>query len=329
MARCSLLVRAALVAAALVAAALVAAAGDAAAAQRTFVASNGSDLNPCSLPQPCRSFAFAIAQTAAGGEVIVLDSAGYGPVTISQSVSIIAPPGVYAGITASPITGNGGCGVVVNAPNGLVTLRGLTINNLGATGDGIQFNSGGALHVENVIVTGFASGLAGLTASLVIPAAIYVVDSAFRGNTNGANFQAGVNDTISIERVLFERNVTGLHLVNGRAAIRGSSLTGNTYGIDAGTGAVVEVRDSALAGNSAAGIQGTGSAKASVVSSQVTENGTGVLTAGAATVYVSDSTITRNTTGVNAGGGTVVSAGDNRLANNATDGTFSSVILKQ
>ncbi len=167
MARCSLLVRAALVAAA-----FGAAAGDAAAAQRTFVASNGSDLNPCSLSQPCRSFLFAIAQTAPGGEVIVLDSAGYGPVTISQSVSIIAPPGVYAGITASQFTGNSGCGVVVNAGNGLVTLRGLTINNLGATGDGIRFNSGGALHVENVIVTGFASGLAGLTSFLVISADI-------------------------------------------------------------------------------------------------------------------------------------------------------------
>ncbi len=107
------------------------------------------------------------------------------------------------------------------------------------------------------------------------------------------------------------------------------SLTGNTYGIDAGAGAVVEVRDSALAGNGVAGIQGFGSAKASVVSSQVTENGTGVLAGGAATMYVSDSTITRNTTGVNAGGATIVSAGDNRLANNATDGTFSSVVLKQ
>ncbi len=69
-------------------------------AQRTFVASSGADTNSCAITQPCRSFASAIALTAAGGEVIVLDSAGYGPVTITQSVSIIAPPGVYAGITA-------------------------------------------------------------------------------------------------------------------------------------------------------------------------------------------------------------------------------------
>ncbi len=76
-------------------------------AQRTFVASSGADTNSCAITQPCRSFASAIALTAAGGEVIVLDSAGYGPVTITQSVSIIAPPGVYAGISvlAGVVTG--------------------------------------------------------------------------------------------------------------------------------------------------------------------------------------------------------------------------------
>jgi hypothetical protein len=57
------------------------------AAQRTFVASNGTDANSCSITAPCRSFAAAVAQTLAGGEVIVQDSAGYGPVTVAQSVS--------------------------------------------------------------------------------------------------------------------------------------------------------------------------------------------------------------------------------------------------
>src|SRR6266550_2790509 len=72
-----------------------------AAAPRTFVASTGVDSNPCSLTAPCRSFGAAVVLTNAGGSVIVLDSAGYGPVTITQSVSLIAPDGIYAGITAS------------------------------------------------------------------------------------------------------------------------------------------------------------------------------------------------------------------------------------
>ena len=87
--------------------------------QRTFVASNGADTNPCSLTQPCRAFAAALLQTNPGGEIIVLDSAGYGPVVIDKAVSIIAPAGIYAGVTAT--SGNG---IVVNAPGAAVVLRG-------------------------------------------------------------------------------------------------------------------------------------------------------------------------------------------------------------
>ena len=78
--------------------------------QRTFVASYGVDTSACSLASPCRSFAVAISKTNPTGEVIVLDSAGYGPVTITQSVTITAPPGVYAGITVPAST----TGIVVN-----------------------------------------------------------------------------------------------------------------------------------------------------------------------------------------------------------------------
>lgn len=67
--------------------------------QRSFVASYGNDANPCSVTLPCRSFNAALAQTVAGGEVIALDSAGYGTMTITQSASVIAPAGVYAGIS--------------------------------------------------------------------------------------------------------------------------------------------------------------------------------------------------------------------------------------
>src|SRR5437764_10591866 len=56
---------------------------------RTFVSGNGLDTNPCSVAQPCRTFAFAITQTAPGGGITILDPANYGPVTISQAISII------------------------------------------------------------------------------------------------------------------------------------------------------------------------------------------------------------------------------------------------
>ena len=60
--------------------------------------------------------------TNAGGEITVLDSAGYGSVTINKSVSITNEEGVEAGITTptavNAITVNAGLSDVVN-------LRGL------------------------------------------------------------------------------------------------------------------------------------------------------------------------------------------------------------
>jgi hypothetical protein len=105
----------------------------AATSQRTFVASTGIDVNPCSLSQPCRTFARALTQTNAGGEIVVLDSAGYGPVTIAKAVSIVAAPGAHAGITASS-----GDAITVNAPDATVVLRGLSITGQGAT-NGIHY----------------------------------------------------------------------------------------------------------------------------------------------------------------------------------------------
>jgi len=70
-----------------------------ATATRTFVSVGGSDANACSVAAPCRTFARAAAATSSNGEIVVLDSGGYGPVTITQSLAITAPPGIYAGIS--------------------------------------------------------------------------------------------------------------------------------------------------------------------------------------------------------------------------------------
>jgi len=77
---------------------------------------------------PCRTFGQAISQTNQGGEVIVLDSAGYGPTTINKAISLIAPPGVYAGI--SVFTGDG---IDIQAGSSdTVIVRGLTVNDQAA-----------------------------------------------------------------------------------------------------------------------------------------------------------------------------------------------------
>src|SRR5215467_2027142 len=67
---------------------------------RAFVSINGSDTNPCSAVQPCRSFNQALAVVQPGGEIVVQNSGGYSTgFTITQSVTIDA-----AGFNASVIS---------------------------------------------------------------------------------------------------------------------------------------------------------------------------------------------------------------------------------
>ncbi len=133
-----------------------------AAAQRTFVHSApvGDDANTafnCSSSKPCRSFSAALGITLPGGEIVALDSAGYGPVTISQAVTIVAPAGVYAGITV-PASGTG---VKVQAgATDTVTLRGLTITTASNQTLGIVFTSGKSLLIDRAVISGFGKGVA-------------------------------------------------------------------------------------------------------------------------------------------------------------------------
>jgi hypothetical protein len=198
-----------------------------ATAQRTFVASTGSDANTCALTQPCRSFGRAISQTSAGGEVIVLDSAGYGPVTINQSVSIIAPAGLYAGITVS--SGNG---IAINAPGAIVVLHGLAINGQGGD-NGILVTDADTVRVESCTISHL------FDAVLARKGALYVQDSIIRNNTstgiqifsqnadmvatignstvadNGtgvlATASAGTRITVTVSRSTISGNADGLH----------------------------------------------------------------------------------------------------------------------
>jgi hypothetical protein len=312
----------------------------AAAAQRTFVASTGSDANVCNLSFPCRSFGAAIAQTLSGGEVIVLDSAGYGAATITQPVSIIAPPGIYAGVSVIAGGATGGVGIIVNVGTGKVTLRGLSINSLGGT-TGISFLSGTALYLDNVTVSNFPT--AGLSASVGASASVFITRSTFHDNGAGAVFNAAAGTlTASVDGVLFARNGTGASFQDGTAgSVHASTLSGGTTGISvapptATLTAAIEVRDCTISDNAGVGVDATQTGAGSpltlvsVVSSQVSGNGIGIQVTGSnSSAYVSDSTITRNATGVSpASLGTIVSGGDNRLVNNAADGAFSSTVLK-
>jgi hypothetical protein len=114
-------------------------------AQRVFVAATGSDGNPCTFASPCRSFQHAHDVAAAGGEIDVLDPAGYGAVTITKTISIQGHG--FAGITVP----SGGAGITINAPVG-VSLNGLIIDGAGGGIYGIVVNSAGNLTIANCMV---------------------------------------------------------------------------------------------------------------------------------------------------------------------------------
>ena len=177
------------------------------AAQRTFVASYGSDSNPCALTAPCRSFATAITHTDVDGEIIVLDSGGYGRVTVDRSVAITAAPGIYAGISVFAGTN----GIDVNDPDIIVRLQGLTINGQG--GDiGIAFTLGTQLYVDRCTVFNRAVGGMKLTDGQTC-----IDDSTFRENSDYGISQESGPTMLVIDQSRIERNGRALA---GQAGVR-------------------------------------------------------------------------------------------------------------
>jgi hypothetical protein len=224
--------------------------------QRTFVASSGSDANACSITQPCRSFAAAVAQTMPGGEVIVLDSAGYGGVTIGKALSIVAPAGVYAGISVPS-----GVGITINAgTSDVVVLRGLTLTGLGGS-TGIEVTSVGALHTSNLEIANFSSrGINFVAGSFnsAIPAKLFVADSVVHGSGTGIWIQPPVSTVSSgfITRSRFERNQNGVVFLGVTTGhISDSTAQGNSsLGFLADQGSNVAISDCLVHGPSFEGI---------------------------------------------------------------------------
>src|SRR5438105_3562216 len=79
---------------------------------RSAVSLTGSDTASCTVPDPCRTFSTAMSKTNAGGEIVVLSTAGYGPFSVNKSVSIISPPAYHAAM--APTTG---AAITIDTPN--------------------------------------------------------------------------------------------------------------------------------------------------------------------------------------------------------------------
>jgi hypothetical protein len=253
---------------------------------QTYVSGKGTDIGACGTPAAaCRSFAFAIAQTAASGTIIAIDPANYGPVNITKSISIVADGGGPAGIFVT--TGNA---ISITNPSNtttsIVNLRGLTLDGSGTastgivyssnnsnpgdvsvtitdcfirhfTGDGIVFvGIGNQFLISNTVSsdnqgTGLSIGAAFLNKG--------VVDHfTAKGNNVGisiANKNGNGTDVMIVDSVMADNASDGLvvgiaTVVNGLARLAGSVVTGNGTGVSIDfTSTVFSYGDNDINGN--------------------------------------------------------------------------------
>lgn len=303
---------------ALLAVSLAAPAALEAQATRTWVSGVGDDANPCSRTAPCKTFAGAISKTAAGGEISVLDPGGFGGVTITKSISIIASDSGEGGLLVAGVNG-----IVINAGAAdVVTLRGLIIEGAGTGLNGIRFLAGKALNVENCVISDFRASSAGNGHGISFRPSgashLYVVDTVVENNGIGGNGggiliqpTGGGSAAVVLNRVSMPGNVFGIK----------ADGTGSTGGIK------VTLDDTAASSSTFSGLvaitPGGGAAVDMLVNhSVIANNGSnGIRSEGAgARVRLSDSTITGNVTGLSIAGGTVISFSNNRIKGNGVDG---------
>ena len=158
-------------------------------------------------PRPKRSFQAAHDAVAAGGEIVALDTAGYGPVMITKSVSVIVPPGISGFVTVPSVQG-GATGITIAAgASDTVTLQGLIIEGPSNRGGlyGIYATQVGHLVIEDTIVRNFSDGIR-LNSS--VRSDLFVRRGAIRNVDQGISAEAGVATGIHVFAHVLDTELT-------------------------------------------------------------------------------------------------------------------------
>ena len=308
------------------------------AVQRAFVASYGSDANTatnCGFANPCRAFSAAMTVVDSGGEVVALDAAGYGNVLITKSVTLTSNPGFFAGISAA--SGNA---VLVSGAGIKVTLRGLSLNGVGAQ-NGIFMGNGAQLSVENCVISNFA------TSGIVVssnPTLVRITNTTIRDNaSHGVQLNGGTHTSVTGAHVSGNGGVgifayTTVAGADSTLDVADSTIDFNNQGLLAYVNGVVAEIDASVHGsrivqNSTNGIGSNGGTPGALVifavSHNIISNNTdaGVVAFGSGRVWATTNTVSYNGIGFNNTTGIIESAGDNAMRNNTanTAGTITAV----
>jgi hypothetical protein len=276
---------------------------------RVFVASYGSDSNPCTFGSPCKTFQQAINSVAVGGEVTAIDSAGFGSVTISHAVTITSPNGVEAGIAAPA---SGGAAITIAVTSGVVSLNGLTLDGDNVTNTtGIEFTGAATLHIQNCVIRNF--GGSGVEFEPSASSQLTVSNTVVSDNDAVGIWILSAPTLGVLDHVVMQNNGShGLFVSSELAAMR------------------VTVTDSVSANGGGNGIyaesQGGSSSPINILvrnSTIINNAADGLLAQGTdASIDVMRSTIAGNATGwAETSSGTVTSFGNNNIIGNTAGNT--------
>jgi hypothetical protein len=270
---------------------------------RTFISANGSDQNTCGRLTPCRTLLGAYAKTNIGGEINMLDPAGYGTLTITHSISIVNDGVGSAGI----LVGSGEVGITIAAgPDDEINLRGLIIEGAGLGKSGLVFKTGKSLTLQNCVVRNMSAfGIAFLPtgSSKLSISDCFVMDNGFEGIL--ISTQEGGSTVATFNRVESSNNAAGFY-------IGGANSTGSTAATATNCIAV---------GNADAGFKlhgGDSQARLTVVDSLSAYNALGIHSNGSdARIRIGGTTVTGNGAGWTiVAGGVIESYGDNFVHGN-------------
>ncbi|HET9616466.1 MAG TPA: hypothetical protein VFP74_04780 [Pseudolabrys sp.] len=221
--------RVSIAAACAVALAALATAGPAlAVTPQTWVSAAGSDSNSCTRDRPCRTFNRAQAETARHGTINVLDSADYGPLSISFSMNIVAVGGrVYVGPNS--------IGLNTESTHDVVMLDGLMLSRSGPDNGisppiaAISAATVGKLIVRNCVISGFKDPRGGAIALNPNTSGIHLYVSGCYLYDNNVGIQSdGTNNAIYVSNSTIIDNATGFNVRGHNAPI--ISLGNNAVG---------------------------------------------------------------------------------------------------
>jgi hypothetical protein len=278
---------------------------------RTFVSGSGVDTNPCSLAAPCRTLQGAYNQTTAGGEITVLNAAGYGSLTIQHAIGINND-----GVGEAAVTG-----IEINAgPTDVINLRGLSMVGNHTGTDGIRIDAAGTVNVQNCLIKDFNNrGIEAIPAGAVI---INVSDTIFSGMALQGFFVLGSGTgsaVVSLNRDQFLGNVQAgadfdTESTTGtiKAMIANSYFTENSVGVFAFSAS------------------GKGPLAVTITNSQLFANGTGIDAQGPqTTVTLAQTTIAGDQSPgsgyFSTGGATIRSHGNNSISSTNNTGSLTSL----